>query len=179
MKITRVAYLLALAALGCSSPAGPAGTASPDVSASVPAANTPITSSPADSAGEPGKDDAVAVLTRVAEALKQGKGQDVAADFKVPAGMPAEAVGPELVKMYERKEISPEGVQLLAEKGEFGKLKELFPKQAERWCERSGVNPDQCYGMKLESGGEVAEVGFAWDGSKLQIIRLDDVGKLK
>lgn len=174
-------YALAVLAMGCSSPAEPGATGSPEPAVSMTAAPAPEVSPTAAPpvTSEPKKEDALAVLTRVADALKDGKGSSVASDFKIPEGAPPEVVDKELAKLYERKEISPEGVKLLAKNGEWGKLKELFPEQAERWSSKMNAPVDQCYGFKLESKGTTAEVGFVWDGSKLQIIRLDDVGKLE
>ena len=79
-----------------------------------------------------------------------------------------------MAKLIERSEISGEGIDVLAEKGKFGLVAEIFPRRGAGWAERNKVAPERCWAL-AHDGGEVV-VFAAADGLKL--IRLDDVGKL-
>jgi len=96
--------------------------------------------------------------------------------LRLPPGMD-EAKGLEVLPQFiERKEISAAGVAIIVKSGKFGKLAEVWnPERSKSLAEKAGVDLEQCYGLILDP----AEVAFYWDGSKMQIIRCDDVGKLK
>ena len=80
-----------------------------------------------------------------------------------------------LGKLIELNEISAKGIEILAAKGKWGKLAEVFePERAAAWAEKFAVPVDQCYGFSLDK----ASVGFHWDGTELKLIRLNNVGKL-
>jgi hypothetical protein len=75
----------------------------------------------------------------------------------------------------DEREISQAGIDILAEKGKFGPLKEVCPERGARWAEYAGVPIDRCYGISYEG----AEVAVIQKGEALLLIRLDDVGKLQ
>jgi hypothetical protein len=74
-----------------------------------------------------------------------------------------------------RQEISRKGVEILAERGTWGTLTEVFGDRARGWAERNKVPLHECYGLRLAP----AEAGFFWDGKGFRVIRCDDIGKLQ
>jgi hypothetical protein len=58
-------------------------------------------------------------------------------------------------------EISPEGLATLERRGTYGPLKEIFPKEAETWAQRTGFRVDDCAAFKMERGGVRCEVVLA------------------
>lgn len=80
-----------------------------------------------------------------------------------------------LAKFQKKKEISAAGIAILAEKGKFGPLAEIFPKRGVRFAKRAGVDVGACYALAHKG----AEVAAHWDGKAFHLIRLDDVGKLR
>ncbi|MBI4327376.1 MAG: hypothetical protein HY674_19245 [Chloroflexi bacterium] len=57
-----------------------------------------------------------------------------------------------------RDEISPEGIEMLRKRGQFGPLKDLFPIEAGGWAKQAGVGVEDCVAFKMERNGLRAEV---------------------
>ena len=126
-------------------------------------------------AGAPSKEAAIQHLKDLNAAL-EAKDYKKAVTFMAPfPGLPPEKMEEQIGKLHEIKEISAKGIDILAAKGKWGKLSEVFPEKAERWAQKAGVAADQTWGFSYEN----AEVGMHWDGKSFKIIRLDDVGKLE
>ncbi len=124
--------------------------------------------------GKPTKEAAVQVLRDFLAAL-EAKNCDKAATFlHLPPDQKFDAQR-ELSQGLERKEISKKGIDILAAKGQWGKLAEVFPKNAEARAKRMQVPLDACYGLRFDP----AEAGFYWNGSQFKLIRVDDIGKLE
>ena len=124
----------------------------------------------------PTPEDVIAHL-RGALAAIQTKDWDAASGyfhFGPRAPKPAE-VPDALASMVAKQEISADGIDILAARGRFGPLAEVFPERGASWAERAEVPLERCYALAHE-GGEVAV--FAGDDG-LKLIRLDDVGKLR
>jgi len=113
-------------------------------------------------------------LTELAAALDAGDLDKAVGHMQLPPGRSADEVKPMLPKLVERQEISVEGVKILLEKGEFGPLAEVFPKDGAKRAERAEVKLEECYALRFER----AEVMAHWDGGQFKIFRLDDVGKI-
>ena len=77
--------------------------------------------------------------------------------------------------LLERQEISAAGVKIIAEKGKFGPLAEIFPDRSKRWVERMGAKVEDCKALSYES----AEAAWCKLDGAWKFIRLDDIGKLK
>jgi hypothetical protein len=122
------------------------------------------------------KEGAVLVLQEAAEAL-DAKNYDKALEyFHIPPGATPEKFKEAAPGMVEKQEISKDGVEVLAAKGKWGTLAEVFtPERAKSLAERAGVPEDECYGLTHEN----AEAGFHWTGQDFKIIRCNNVGKLK
>jgi hypothetical protein len=129
--------------------------------------------------GTPTKEAGIARLKETLAALEAKDYTKAAGFFVLPAGVPADKIAGELGRLLELKEISAPGIEILATKGKWGKLAEVFePERAQRWAEKSGVAVDQCWGFSAEGSGANASVGFHYDGKELKLIRLNNVGKL-
>jgi hypothetical protein len=122
------------------------------------------------------KEGAVMALQEAAAAL-DAKDYDKALEyFHIPPGATPEKFKEAAPGMVEKQEISKDGVEVLASKGNWGPLAEVFtPERAKSMAERAGVPEDQCYGLTHEN----AEAGFHWNGQDFKIIRCNNVGKLK
>jgi len=118
----------------------------------------------------PTKEAAVQVLRAMNSAIE-------AKDYtKAASYVQAPATASDFEKMVTNQEISARGIDILAEKGKFGKLTEVFEaSRASGWADRMKVPVDSCYGL----GYENAEAGFYWDGKAFKMIRCDDIGKLR
>jgi len=82
----------------------------------------------------------------------------------------------DLNKSIERNEISAEGIAILAEKGSFGKLKDIFPEKAQSWMKRRKIkNEEECYAMSLFG----AKVAGLWNGENFLFFKFDDIGQLE
>lgn len=135
----------------------------------------PTPTEPSQPAGAPSKEAAIQHLKDLNAAL-EAKDWKKAVTFMAPfPGMPPEKMEEQIGKLAEIKEISAKGIDILAAKGKWGKLSEVFPEKAERWAQKAGVPADQTWGFSYEN----AEVGMHWDGKAFKVIRLDDVGKLE
>ncbi len=128
-----------------------------------------------ETASEPTKDAAIALLTAFAKDLEAGNDSAAVKHMGAYPGMSAEKMTGEMKGFLEKNEISSTGVAILAEKGKWGKLTEVFPDRGARLAEKWEVNPEECWAL----GYEGAEAGFHWNGKKFLIIRCDDIGKLK
>lgn len=128
-----------------------------------------------ESAAKPTKEGLLTVLRQMNEALDKK-------DYKAAAGLlqpfptiPAEKMEGAVATFQEKKEISGAGIELLAAKGKFGPLMEIFPRRGEGFAKKAGVEAATCHAISLDG----AEVAAHWDGKTFHLIRLDDVGKLK
>lgn len=83
-----------------------------------------------------------------------------------------------------RDEISPEGLEVLRQQGQFGPLTNIFPAEAQAWASQAGVKPEDCVAFKLERNGLRAEVVLAINSerktrnAKLRIVRCNNVKQL-
>ncbi|HEU0031736.1 MAG TPA: hypothetical protein VFQ53_13960 [Kofleriaceae bacterium] len=125
-------------------------------------------------ASAPTKEVAIDTLKAVNTAL-EAKDYNKAADmFGTPAGATKEQLAGQLGGLIEKQEISKAGIDVMASKGKFGKLAEVFPDKGERWAKKFNVPLDECYALSFENG----EAAFHWTGNSFKLIRLDDIGKL-
>lgn len=186
MSDMRIVLALAIVLAGCSkkkaednpAPAPtPAKTEEAKPKPTEPAADekpTP-TESATPAAGEPTKEMAEKRLRDMLAAL-EAKDYKKAMTFMAAApGIPADKMEESLAKILEIKEISAHGIDVLVQKGQWGKLEQVAPDKGARWAARFDKPIGECYGLVLDN----AEVGFHWDGKELKFIRLDDVGKLQ
>jgi hypothetical protein len=75
-------------------------------------------------------------------------------------------------------EISPAGVLALKRHGQFGPAKSIFPDEYAGWCQRSGINPDDCVGFRMERAGIHAEVLLVHEGQGYRIVRCNNVKQM-
>lgn len=152
--------VLLLAACGGEKGAGGTTAGSPQEHATA----TPVT-----------KDAVMAHLQGVLKAIQEKDWDAAAAHFQFGPRAPKKEDWPAaFAGMLEKNELSAAGLTILAEKGSFGSLMEVFPERGAAWAERAEVPLERCYALSFD-GAEVAV--FAGDAG-LRIIRLDDVGKL-
>ncbi|GHC60070.1 hypothetical protein [Roseibacillus persicicus] len=123
---------------------------------------------------EPTREAAVAILTEFASRLEGGDYSAAAELMSTPPGMTHEEKTEGVKGILEKNEISSAGVVVLAEKGTWGKLTEVFGDRGVAWAERWKLDPEDCWGL----GFHAAETTFVWNGEALQIFRCDDVGKI-
>ena len=131
-------------------------------------------SSPAAAAG-PTKEAAVQTLRSLQAAL-DAKDYDKAINFiQIPPDAKAEDIKAALARIPELQELSSQGIDILAEKGKWGKLTEVYGERGSRFAERMKVSAEDSYGLSYQS----AEAGFYWDGKQFKLVRIDDIGKLR
>ena len=127
------------------------------------------------SSSQPTKEQLISDLKTVHELLSNGDNMAAVEHFKGPDGISKERLAKDLGGLLKKRELSMEGIEVLDQKGKFGKLSEVFPERGASWVERNGITkPEDCYGLGFKN----AEVAAFWDGGKFLLIRLDDVGKL-
>ncbi|WP_411826525.1 hypothetical protein [Luteolibacter sp. AS25] len=125
-------------------------------------------------AAEPTREAAISLLNRLADDLENGRDSDAVKHMGAYPGVSEAKMTGEMKGFLEKNEISSAGVTILAEKGKWGKLTEIFPERGPRLAEKWQLDPEDCWAL----GYEGAEAGFHWNGEKFLIIRCDDVGKL-
>lgn len=77
-----------------------------------------------------------------------------------------------------KEEISPRGVSILARKGQFGPLREVFPAEVDRWAKAFGVNPDHCVAFRMEKDGLRAELVILQQGDSFRVLRCNNVKQM-
>lgn len=126
--------------------------------------------------GPPTKADVVSHLEGILAAIEAKDWDGAASHMLLNDKAPPKEKWPEVFPGFvTRNEISKAGIAILAEKGTFGPLSEVFEERGASWAERAGVPLDKCYGL----GHEGAEVAVFASDDGLKLIRLDDVGKLR
>jgi len=134
-----------------------------------------VVTSPA-RAAEPTREQAIEHLKGLLAALEAKDYDKAATFFAMPPKATPEQLKATLPKVLELKELSAEGIEAIAEQGKWGKLTEVAGERGgARWATRFGVKPDECYALVSTPG----EAAFHWDGTKLRMIRCDDIGKLR
>ena len=114
-------------------------------------------------------------LKSVYRSIESGNMQRASYYLQIPPDASESEIEEELNGLLDKNEISPEGISILSKRGEFGKLKEVFPDKAERWMDRANISSDRnCYAISYLN----AEVAGKWDEDHFVFFRLDDVGKL-
>lgn len=104
--------------------------------------------------------ESLAALTRLEMALHSGSRVELASLLVTPAAV-RDHSAPEQSEFLAKAlsdEISPEGLAVLKEQGDYGPLKKLFAAEAEAWAKQAGVNSDDCVAFKLDRNGLRAEV---------------------
>jgi hypothetical protein len=122
------------------------------------------------------KDKAVQTLRDFLAALEAKDYKKAATFLEGAAKAPQEKLAKELEALLTRREISKKGIEVLAAKGKWGKLDEVFkPDRAKSMADRFKVPVASCYGLEFNGG----EAGFYWNGTRFTLIRVDDIGKLE
>ena len=123
----------------------------------------------------PTKETIVSILYDLNTALS-AKDYKKAAEFLQPIpNLTPKKLMSSLDSFQKNNEISEAGIAILAEKGKFGPLLEIFPKSGVRFAKQAGVDAGKCYAL----GHNGAEVAAHWDGKDFLLIRLDDIVKLQ
>jgi hypothetical protein len=80
-------------------------------------------------------------------------------------------------------DLSPGGIDLLAEKGTWGKLDEVFAADDARNVRSRvtglAISPDICYVLHSRMASVNAVAAFVWDGGRFKILYIDDINKLE
>ena len=124
----------------------------------------------------PTKEAAVQLLRSFLAAVEAKDYSKAAAMIQTSSQVPPAEIEKALGRILELNEISARGIDILAERGKWGKLAEVYgADRASRLIARAGVPVDDCYGLNLEN----AEAGFYWNGKEFKLVRVDDIGKLR
>jgi hypothetical protein len=157
---------LALSLGGCGGDEGETGAGS----------GTPANASPAEAqAPKPTKAALVQTLRDLLAALEAGDDDRAALHLVLLPGMQPEDVPVALDRILERKDLTAEGIDILAQEGAFGELDDLLKERGKSWAAHAGVNENRCYALVFDD----AEVAAFWDGAAFRIFHLDDVGNMK
>lgn len=121
------------------------------------------------------------MATALAQALTSGNSQVIGQCLVSPPHL-AEANPAErqrLVLDLLESEISPEGLVVLLEEGQFGKLRDVFPSQADAWTRPYAVSPEDCVAFRLQRDLLTAELVLLRlaDGS-FRVLRCNDIRQL-
>lgn len=142
-------------------------------------------------AGAPTKEAAIEHLRKVLAALEAKDWEKVAGYFAVSAGVVPPSHPDDLQRAYELKfrayleqrNVSAKGIDVLAARGKWGKLSDLFnPELAAHFAQKFGVPADQLWAFSVEGVSPNRSpllVGFHHDGRELHLIRLEAVGELE
>jgi hypothetical protein len=124
----------------------------------------------------PTKEAAVQTLRNFLAAIEAKDYDKAAGMLKLPPQVTPDDIKRGLGRIMELQEISSKGIDILAEKGKWGKLADVYgADRANRFVERSGASLDDSYGLNYQE----AEAAFFWDGKEFKITRVDDIGKLQ
>lgn len=82
-------------------------------------------------------------------------------------------------RLLENRELSLAGIEVLAETCRFGLLTDILPNRADTYLRAADVDsPDQLYALHSREDGANAEAVLYWNGSRLQVVGFNNVGKL-
>ncbi|MBM4073461.1 MAG: hypothetical protein FJ271_31735 [Planctomycetes bacterium] len=81
-----------------------------------------------------------------------------------------------LAEVRGTKEISKAGIDILARKGKWGKLKDIQGEPEARRMAREGVDLDSCFGLFV---GTRAGAAFYWNGKRFLITYFNNIGHLQ
>ena len=119
-------------------------------------------------------------LQQLAVALRAGDSAALLRSIVLPqavAGRTA-AEQSEFLQKALADEISEAGVAVLANKGRFGTLREIFPDKAAQWAGQAGVKIDDCVAFKAERNGIQAEAVLVREGNSYRIVRCNNIKQL-
>lgn len=124
---------------------------------------------------------AISTAYQLNEAVRHQEG-DGGNELLIAPPVFAERSHPEMILLMRdllNSEISAEGLDILAEEGEFGPLKDLFPDQASAWLLPYGLSPDDCVAFKIQRGPLTAELVLHRqpDGG-FKVLRANDIRQL-
>jgi hypothetical protein len=81
----------------------------------------------------------------------------------------------EFVRKALRNELSAGGLRLLAARGSFGPLNQIFPDEGARWAAQAGVNPETCMAFRWDGRRFRTEVVLNAQGDAYRIVRCNNV----
>ena len=102
---------------------------------------------PAAQASEPTKEQAVAHLKGLLTALEAKDYDKAVTFFATPPGATPEQLKAEMPKLIEKREISAEGIEVLAAEGKWSKLADVAKPETERaasWAKRFEIGRASC-----------------------------------
>ena len=100
----------------------------------------------------------------------------IAAPQAVQGKMPREQA--EFIRKALKSEISEDGLRLVAKRGSFGSLNQIFPDEGLAWAKQAGVNPDNCVAFRFNGKSTRTEVVFEVEGHAYRIVRCNNVNNL-
>lgn len=128
----------------------------------------------------------LSTLATFEQALQTGHGRDLLNLIVAPAAISGRTTAEQVEFLTKalRDEISPEGLAVLQQQGEFGPLEKLFPQEGAAWAGQASVELTNCVAFKLERDGTRAEVVLVQNpehgtrNSELRIVRCNNVKQL-
>jgi Double zinc ribbon len=123
----------------------------------------------------PTKERAVQTLRDFLAAVEAGERDRAVAMVVLPPGMDVEKAKQEL-KDAKSVDLSSTGIDVLAQKGTWGKAKDVYPNQTRlnEIINKSGLPADSFYALTYRD----VYVLYHWDGTKFKLVDLNDVDKL-
>ena len=123
----------------------------------------------------PTKERAVQTLREFLAAVEAGDRERAVSMVVLPPGMDTERAKQEL-KDAKSVDLSSQGIDILAQKGNWGKAKEVYPNQSRLndIISKSGLSPDSFYALTYRDVYAL----YHWDGTKFKLVDLNDVDKL-
>ena len=84
----------------------------------------------------------------------------------------------EFLRKALKGEISEDGLRLMAKRGSFGPLSEIFPDDGTAWAKQAGVNPENCVAFRRDGQRFRTEVVLEVQGQTYRIVRCNNVNNL-
>lgn len=124
---------------------------------------------------------ALASLSRLDAALHAGSRTELLDLLILPATVRGRSAAEqsEFLAKALNDEVSAEGLAVLRKEGAYGRLKEVFPAEAEAWATQANVNAADCVAFKLERHGLRAEVVVLKPSSPDALYRIVRVNNVK
>jgi hypothetical protein len=84
----------------------------------------------------------------------------------------------EFIRKARKGEISEDGLRLMAKRGSFGPLSQIFPNDGTAWARQAGVNPENCVAFRCDGQRFRTEVVLEAQGQSYRIVRCNNVNNL-
>lgn len=123
------------------------------------------------------KREAIAVLQQLEQMVRADSTAQIERVIVVPEVVrdrsPSEKA--RLLREIFQNEVTTEGIESLRKVGTWGPLLDVFPDEAGRWTESTGIDPARCMALRNDGPDFRSEVVLVNDDNQLRVLRCNDV----